>query len=200
MHPSVLGAHLAELLPGNSVMVQESSTARTALLPFGHQGMSWTRSGGGSLGFGVGGAIGAKIAVGRERPVVLNLGDGALTYSAAGFWTMARYNTAILTVISNNETYQVVRTNWAREVPDSKMVREGRYPGLFLGEPATDYVGLAKSQGVDGESVTTLKELEPALRRGVERITRDNRPYVVDVTVQREGVGAESTWYQDWQL
>ena len=64
-------------------------------------------------------AIGAKIAVGRERPVVLHLGDGALTYSAAGFWTMARYNTAILTVISNNETYQVVRTNWAREVPDS---------------------------------------------------------------------------------
>jgi len=200
VHPSTLEAQLAELLPRDTVMVQESSTARTTLLPLGHQAMGWTRSGGGSLGWGVGGAIGAKIAVGRERPVVLHLGDGALTYSAAGFWTMARYNTAVLTIVSNNETYQVVRTNWAREVPDSKMVREGRYPGLYLGAPATDYVGLARSQGVDGEAVTTAKELEPALRRGLDRVTRENRPYLIDVTVAREGVGAESTWYQDWQL
>ena len=200
VHPSLLEAQMAELLPRSAIVVQESSTARTTLLPFGYQAMGWTRSGGGSLGWGVGGAIGAKIAAGRERPVVLHLGDGALTYSAAGFWTMARYNTAILTVVSNNETYQVVRTNWAREVPDSKMVREGRYPGLYLGAPATDYVALARSQGVDGERVVTVKELEPALRRGVERITRDNRPYLIDVTVAREGVGADSTWYQDWQL
>src|SRR5213593_1030604 len=86
VHPGVLEAQLAEVLPRNAVMVQESSTARTTLLPLGHQAMSWTRSGGGSLGFGVGAAIGAKIAVGRERPVVLHLGDGALGYSAAGFW------------------------------------------------------------------------------------------------------------------
>jgi benzoylformate decarboxylase len=200
VHPSVLEAHLAQLLPKNTVMVQESSTARTTLLPFGHDAMGWTRSGGGSLGFGVGASIGAKIAAGRERPVVLHLGDGALTYSAAGFWTMARYNTAVLTVISNNETYQVVRTNWAREVPDSKMVHTGKYPGLYLDAPATDYAALARSQGVDGETVKTLKELEPALRRGVDRTTRENRPYVIDVKVAREGVGADSTWYQDWKM
>ncbi|HEY7647389.1 MAG TPA: thiamine pyrophosphate-binding protein, partial [Methylomirabilota bacterium] len=200
VHPSVLGAQLAELLPREAMMVQESSTARTNLIAFGHQAMGWTRSGGGSLGFGVGGAIGAKIAVGRERPVVLHLGDGALTYSAAGFWTMARYNTAVLTIVSNNESYQIVRHNWAREVPDSKMVRDGKYPGLYLNAPATDYVALARSQGVEGETVTTLKELEPALRRGVERTTKGNRPYLIEVMVAREGVGADSTWYQDWQL
>ncbi len=200
LHPSLLEAHLADVLPRNTVMVQESSTARTTLLPFGHQTMAWTRSGGGSLGWGVGGAIGAKIAVGRERPVVLHLGDGALTYSAAGFWTMARYNTAILTIVSNNESYQIVRHNWAREVPDSKMVRDGRYPGIYLGAPATDYVGLARSQGVEGECVTTAKELEPALRRGLNRITGENRPYLIEVKVAREGVGADSTWYQDWKL
>jgi benzoylformate decarboxylase len=200
VHPSLLEAQLANVLPRNTVMVQESSTARTTLLPFGHQGMDWTRSGGGSLGFGVGAAIGAKIAVGRERPVVLHLGDGALGYSASGFWTMARYNTAILTIVSNNESYQVVRHNWAREMPDSKMIREGKYPGLWLSAPATDYVGLARSQGVDGEAVTTVKDLEPALRRGMDKITRENRPYLIEVSVAREGVGADSTWYQDWKL
>ena len=199
-HPSVLEAHLAEILPKDGVMVQESSTARTALMSLGHGGMAWTRSGGGSLGFGVGAAIGAKIAVGRERPVVLNLGDGALGYSAAGFWTMARYNTAILTVVSNNESYQIVRHNWAKDMPDSKMIRDGKYPGLWLGAPAVDYVGLARAQGVEGECVKTVKELEPALRRGLDVTTRGNRPYMVEVAVAREGVGADSTWYQDWQL
>jgi benzoylformate decarboxylase len=200
VHPAVLEAHLAELLPRTTTMVQESSTARATLLPLGLGGMAWTRSGGGSLGFGVGAAIGAKIAAGRERPVVLHLGDGALTYSAAGFWSMARYNTAILTVVSNNETYQIVRHNWARQMPDTKMVREGKYPGLHLGGPATDYVALARAQGVDGEHVTTVKELEPALRRGVEKITRENRPYLLDVKVAQEGVGADSAWTEHWQM
>jgi thiamine pyrophosphate-dependent acetolactate synthase large subunit-like protein len=200
VHPALLEAHLAELLPRTTTMVQESSTARATLLPLGLGGMAWTRSGGGSLGFGVGAAIGAKIAAGRERPVVLHLGDGALTYSAAGFWSMARYNTAILTVVSNNETYQIVRHNWARQMPDTKMVREGKYPGLHLGGPATDYVALARAQGVDGEHVTTVKELEPALRRGVERITRENRPYLLDVKVAQEGVGADSAWTEHWQM
>ena len=28
----------------------------------------------------------------------------------------------------------------------------------------------------------------------------ENRPYVIDVKVQREGIGADSTWYQDWKM
>jgi benzoylformate decarboxylase len=199
-HPAVLEAQLAQVLPRDTAMVHESSTARMTLLPLGHGGMFWTRSGGGSLGFGVGAAIGAKLAVGRERPVVLHLGDGALTYSASGFWSMARYNTAILTIVSNNQSYQIVRHNWANQMPDCKMIQEGKYPGLWLDAPATDYVGLARAQGVEGECVRTVKELEPALRRGMERITQENRPYLVEVAVQREGIGADSTWYQDWQL
>ena len=199
-HPGVLEAHLAEILPKDAVMVQESSTARTALLSLGQGGMAWTRSGGGSLGFGVGAAIGAKIAAGRERPVVLHLGDGALGYSAMGFWTMARYNTAVLTVVSSNESYQVVRHNWYKDMPNAKMFREDKYPGLWLSDPAVDYVGLARAQGVEGECVKTVKELEPALRRGLDITTRGNRPYVVEVAVAREGIGAESTWHQDWHL
>jgi benzoylformate decarboxylase len=200
VHPSVLEAQLATVLPKSTVMVQESSTARTTLLPLGHEGMAWTRSGGGSLGFGVGAAIGAKIAAGRERPVVLHLGDGALGYGAIGFWTMARYNTAVLTVVSSNESYQVVRHNWFKDMPDAKMFREDKYPGLWLGDPPVDYVGLARAQGVEGECVKTLKELEPALRRGLDITTRGNRPYLVEVAVAREGVGADSTWHQGWRM
>jgi thiamine pyrophosphate-dependent acetolactate synthase large subunit-like protein len=200
VHPAVLEAQLASVLPRNTVMVQESSTARTALMSFGHDAMTWTRSGGGSLGFGVGAAIGAKIAVGREKPVVLHLGDGALGYSAMGFWTMARYNTAMLIVVSNNESYQIVRHNWARQMPDSKMVRDGKYPGLMLGSPMVDYVGLAHSQGIEGEKVAKSKDLGDALKRGLARVTQQNKPYLLDISVAREGVGAEATWDQEWEV
>ena len=56
------------------------------------------------------------------------------------------------------------------------------------------------AQGVEGETVKTLKDLEPALKRGVDKTTRENRPYVIDVKVAREGVGADSTWHQDWKM
>jgi hypothetical protein len=34
----------------------------------------------------------------------------------------------------------------------------------------------------------------------MDKVTRENRPYLVEVAVAREGVGAESTWYEGWQL
>src|SRR5437016_8226870 len=95
VHPAVLEAQLAELLPQNSIMVQESSTARTALLPFGYREMGWTRSGGCWLGWGLGGAIGANIGVGCERRVVLSRGGGSLPYRAVGFWWMAGSESAV---------------------------------------------------------------------------------------------------------
>ncbi|MCZ6680975.1 MAG: thiamine pyrophosphate-binding protein [Candidatus Poribacteria bacterium] len=200
IHPSLLEAQMAEQLPRNSIIVSENPTARTTLLPFGYEDMWRFGPSGGSLGWGVGGAIGAKMGIEDERPVILSIGDGSLTYSAVGFWSMARYNTAVLTIVSNNESYQVVRQNWAREAPKSQMTQDGKYPGLFLGGPSIDYVELAHAQGVDGERVTRPQELNAALKRGIDAIVRENRPYLLDVAVAREGLGAESDWYQGWKL
>src|SRR5262249_61292268 len=70
-------------------------------------------------------------------------------------------------------------------MPDSKMVRDGKYPGLTLGSPMVDYVGLARAQGVEGEQVTKVKDLEVALRRGLERATKENQPYLLDRDVEQ---------------
>ena len=138
-------------------------------------------------------------ALAEDQRLVVGQHEGLVAAMADGYHRLSGKVGVVIAHVMGG-SYQVVRTNWAREVPDSKMVRDGRYPGLFLAAPATDYVALARSQGVEGEAVTTVKDLEPALRRGMARITRDNRPYLIDVTVAREGVGADSTWYQDWQL
>ena len=162
--------------------------------------MTWTRSGGGSLGFGVGAAIGAKIAVGRERPVILHLGDGALGYSAMGFWTMARYNTAMLIVVSNNESYQVVRHNWAQ--PDARQQdgarRQVSRPDARLADGglrrAGSGAGHRRRGGYEGEGSRA------GAARGLRRVVDENRPYLLDVSVAREGIGADATWDHAWEL
>jgi hypothetical protein len=104
----------------------------------------------------VGASTGAKIAVGRERLVVLHMGAGALTYSASGFWSMARCNTASLTVVSNNQSYHIVRHNRAIQMPDAKMIREGKYLGLWLDGPATT-MSPSRAQGVEGECLLACR-------------------------------------------
>ena len=147
---------------------------------------------GGSLGWGVGAAVGAKLAA-PDRQVVLSIGDGSVMYSAAGFWTMARYQVPALTVVWNNHNYQTVRN--AAHRYNRRMAETGHYHGLYLGDPDIDFVKLAESQGVRGERVTSAADISAALKRGTAA-TRAGEPYLVEVVVARVGGGTDSTWHQ----
>jgi thiamine pyrophosphate-dependent acetolactate synthase large subunit-like protein len=118
-------------------------------------------------------------------------------YSASGFWTQVRYGIPVLTVVWNNHNYQTVRH--AYDGYKGKMHKAGHYAGMYLGDPDIDFVKLAESQGVKGERVTASSGLEAALKRGVSA-TRDGTPYLVEVVISRYGGGAESTWYEKFNL
>ncbi len=151
---------------------------------------------GGGLGWGIGAAIGAKLGQ-PDRQVVLHIGDGAIMYSASGFWTMARYEIPVLTVIWNNVSYQQVRFRFARY--QGKMAQSDHYPTLFLGDPEIDFVKLVEAQGISGEKVATASELESALERGVAA-TGEGRPYVVDARIRCIGEASESVWHSKFSL
>jgi thiamine pyrophosphate-dependent acetolactate synthase large subunit-like protein len=57
----------------------------------------------------------------------------------------------------------------------------------------------AKSQGIEGRKVTEQKDMEAALRRGVDAMSA-GEPYVLDVRVATVGAGADSTWHQRFKL
>jgi thiamine pyrophosphate-dependent acetolactate synthase large subunit-like protein len=80
-----------------------------------------------------------------------------------------------------------------------KMATSDHYAGMYLGSPNIDFVKLAESQGVSGERVENVGQLDAALKRGV-RATRDGKPYVLDVEIARYGGGAGSTWYEKFSL
>ncbi len=198
MHPDELCKTMADTLDKNAIIVSENLTGKFDSFRFGFREDEQMHLGnsGSSLGWGVGAAIGAKLAA-PDRQVVSSIGDGSVMYSASGFWTQARYHIPILTVVWNNRNYQTVRH--AYHEYGGRMVKSGKYAGMYLGDPDIDFVKLAESQGVSGERVASGNDLRAALKRGIAA-TRDGKPYLVEVIISRYGGGAESTWHETFNL
>jgi thiamine pyrophosphate-dependent acetolactate synthase large subunit-like protein len=198
IHPDQLGASLELELDKNCIIVDENLQGSRQFFSYGprENEKMLVQNGGGCLGWGIGAAIGAKIAD-PNRQVVLSIGDGAVMYSAAGFWTMARYEIPVLMIVSNNHNYETVRQLFGYY--SGKMRAADRFIGTMLDRPLVDFVGLAKSEGCDGIRVENVSDLRPAIRRGIEA-TREGIPFLVDVDVARIGIGADSTWFQEFSV
>jgi len=197
IHPDQVGYEMEQGLERNALLVTENAPGLQGKHDFlsygpGPEQKQNVGHAGGSLGWGVGAAVGAKLAA-PDRQVVLSIGDGSLMYSASGFWSMARHSTPVLTIVWNNRNYQTVRNGAYRY--NKRMVETGRYPGLYLGDPDIDFVKLAESQGVQGQRVTNAADIAAALKKGTAE-TRAGNPYLIEFVVARIGGGAESTWYQ----
>ncbi|MDA2928995.1 thiamine pyrophosphate-binding protein [Acidobacteria bacterium AH-259-O06] len=194
VHPDELGWALEEELDKDAILVSENLTGSNQFYSTGFRENEkmWVSNSGAGLGWGVGAAAGAKLAA-PERQVVCSIGDGSVMYSASGFWTQARYEIPVLTVVCNNRNYQTVRRAYFRY--NRKMKASNRFCGMYLGDPDIDFVKLAQSQGINGIRVESSLDLRPALRRGIAA-TREGRPFLIDVIVRRTGGGADSTWYQ----
>lgn len=197
IHPDRVDYELEQAADKNAIILEENFTGRHDFLNFGtreDEKLKLTK--GGSLGWGVGAAIGAKIGA-PDRDVILSIGDGATMYSAAGFWTMARYDVPVLTMVCNNHNYQTVRNAFARF--NRRMVKTNQYHGMYLGDPEIDFVGLAASQGVKGRRVTAVADLPGAIKEGLD-VTRAGQPYLLEVVIQRMGSGADSTWHHKYSV
>jgi thiamine pyrophosphate-dependent acetolactate synthase large subunit-like protein len=198
IHPDELGSVMARTLDRDAIVVSENLTGRYNAFNFGYreEEQTWIGNSGAGLGWGVGASTGAKLAA-PDRQVVCSIGDGSVMYSAAGFWTQARYGVPVLTVVWNNCNYQTVRL--AYHELHGRMAASGHYAGMYLGDPEIDFAKLAESQGVKGEKVQNAAGLEAALKRGIAA-TRDGKPYLLDVAIARYGGGAESTWHEKFSL
>jgi len=115
---------------------------------------------GGGIGWGLGAAIGIKLAL-PQRPVVALIGDGSAMYAIQALWTAARERVAVIFVILTNGGYRILRQRLqARAVAE-------RFPGFDLDDPAIDFVGLARAQGMAARSAGTCGEVVAALRCGL---------------------------------
>ncbi len=123
----------------------------------------------GTMGFGLGAAIGAQIANPNER-VLLVTGDGSFRMNFTELGTVAKYDLPILILLFNNNSLGMVR-QW------QGMFCDERYSETDLGNEV-DFIKLAGAFGIEGIKVDNEDELEEALKRVDEK----KRAFVIECT------------------
>lgn len=133
-----------------------------------------------AMGFATAGILGAKLAA-PERPCVAVVGDGSFLMVPHALATAVEYSIPAVWVVWNNRGFCSIRD-----------IQCGMFGGreiatLFeterTSEPySPDFVGLARSFGVEAHRISGAGELEDALRGAVAA----NKPYLIEVPVDRE--------------
>jgi thiamine pyrophosphate-dependent acetolactate synthase large subunit-like protein len=149
------------------------------------------------LGWGVSAAFGVQLAQ-PDTPVVAVVGDGEFMFRGPQpLWSYARYRAPITVIVENNHSYDNERNRlWQR---GGRQYETGRDMICYNGDPDIDFTKLAAGVGVEGEVVQQPPSLRPALERA-KRANADGRPYLLDVHIERGGVGSQSTWHPGYSI
>ena len=141
-------------------------------------------SGGSSLGWGLGAALGIKLAR-PDRPVVLVVGDGSFIFGEplAAIWASQMNQAPILAIVFNNGAYNANKAPLISAYPKGYSVQGRHFVGTDLA-PSPRYDLLAAVVGAVGERVEDPVEVLPALRRGLEHV-RAGRSVILDVILAR---------------
>lgn len=165
---------MAEMLPSGTIVVGDSGGAAFMLyrsfryreptpMVIGSRYMS--------LGAGLPVAIGAKLAA-PDRTVVVYHGDGGFYYDFAELSTLSDRGIKVIVIIDSNHCLGANRQGmalWGIQNP-------------WVNLPDTDFVGLAKALGVEGERVTDPTDIEGALQRAMDA----PGSYLIDVVTDPE--------------
>lgn len=130
---------------------------------------------GGSLGVGIPGAMGIKLAD-PEQIVIGFTGDGGSMYTIQALQTAARYQIGAKFVIINNGDYRLLKNNmdayWREE-----HVTPHTYPDCFNLNPSIDFVKLAESMSVKAKRLSDIYQAEDT----VHWLLKDDLPALVEI-------------------
>ena len=117
-----------------------------------------TSGGLGTMGYGLGAAIGAKM--GRPDKTVVNIaGDGCFRMNMNEIATAVRCHKQLLQIVMNNHVLGMVR-QW------QTLFYDHRYSHTILND-AVDFVKLAEAMGAKAIRITKMEEVEPALKEAL---------------------------------
>ena len=184
LHMSAFARELARQLPPDAIIFDEVLTHSPELcrwLPPDVPGQFF-QTRGGSLGVGLPGAIGIKLAH-PDRTVIGLSGDGGSMYTIQALWTAAHHRISAKFVICNNHSYRILKFNLQQYWQDQGLKPQdfpSSFPACFdLREPDLDFVGLAGAMGVAGRRVTQPAEIGPAIQAMLDH----EGPFLIDLVV-----------------
>ena len=142
---------------------------------FSRPGQLITSGGFGTMGFGLGAAMGAKLG-NPDVPVVLCTGDGCFRMNCHELATVEHYQVPVITVIFNNRTLGMVR-QWQH------LIYGERYSQTDL-DRGPDFVKLAEAYGIDGARAATQPEFEAVLKQALD----SGKPWVIECAIDKDAM------------
>ena len=183
MAPERMMHEIAQTLPDNAVVVDDSLSSKDAL----HSALKFNEPGTlygeriGAIGWGMGAALGVKLAQ-PHRPVVAVVGDGSAMMTVQALWTAANYDIPAVYLVCNNRSYRILKLNMNvhRQEILGEEVAEGfeGYVGMDFPLPL-NIAGIAEAIGVYGRTITAPEEIGPELIRALA----SGKPAVLDVVI-----------------
>lgn len=157
LDPTSIAQALTAALPENAILVDESlTTGRETLgLTAGARPHDVLQNMGGSIGFGTPVATGAALAC-PDRRVFCMVGDGSAMYTIQSLWTQARESLDVTTIIFANNSYQILKNEYANMGFGKPGPRASAM--IEIDKPTIDWQAMAKSMGVPSVSVDNARD------------------------------------------
>lgn len=140
----------------------------------------YTSATSGSLGWGLGAALGVKLGA-PERKVLAVVGDGVFMFGVPALWTAAKYHIPAVFIVINNSSYAAVKAGLLRY--NQQAARKGVFPGTDIS--GTNYAEVARGFGVEAQRISDPKELPFMLKEVIAL----NKPYLIEVMTDPHYMG-----------
>jgi acetolactate synthase-1/2/3 large subunit len=169
-----------EIKGDDSIIVNEYDLVPTQA-QFTQPGTIFGNSPAAGLGWGLGAALGAKLAA-PDKLVIATLGDGSYMFgnpTPCHFVSQAQ-GLPTLTVIYNNRVWNAVRRANLGMYPNGWAVKTGNFPLSEL-QPSPHFEVLVTASGGYGERVEQASEVQPALQRALKAVQEEGRQAVLNM-------------------
>jgi acetolactate synthase-1/2/3 large subunit len=180
INPQRAAAEIDRVLPEDAILVSDIGVHHNWLIQFckpkrpdsliGSMGF-------GPMGFGVAGALGAKLGA-PNRPCVAVVGDGAFLMHANVLATAYEYGIPVVYVVWNNYAYASIRGLQRGYLGGRELATDFRHPGTAA-PYNPDFAAMAKAAGVEGVRVDRAADLAAAIQTGIAT----GRPYLIDADI-----------------
>jgi benzoylformate decarboxylase len=194
-----LGMELEANLDRDTCYVADVDSGKTMdpLMAFGGNDKQYFGTGPNVLGWGMAAGFGVKLAR-PDVPVVSVVGDGSFCFSGPQpLWSMARYRAPVTVIVLNNHSYNNERNRIWNSA--GRQFETARDMTCYNGDPDVDFAKAASAFGVEGETVKEPGGLKDAFARA-KTATVEGRPYLLDIHIKREGLGAVSEWHPPYSV
>jgi acetolactate synthase-1/2/3 large subunit len=178
-----LSACMNRLLDKDTLLVNEYPTVLEEMV-IREPGHYFGNPSAGGLGWGMGAALGAKLAS-PGKTVICALGDGAYMFGnpTAAHYVSEAMRLPVLFIIANNARWAAVHRSTLSTYPKG-FASQMQQPPFATLEPSPRFEHVIRASGGHGERVSLPSDLMPALERAMKAVREEKRQALVNVCLE----------------